>query len=76
MGSSKEAMWPKNRSVSADFFNPDLYPCIRCSVAKDGLYCIACILFGSQLSNYARQLISKHQKTSDHKLAQQRSVDL
>ena len=75
----------KNRSVSADFFNQDLYPCIRYSVAKDGLYCIACILFGSQKitltteplidwSN-ARRLISKHQKTSDHKLAQQRSVD-
>ena len=62
----------KNRSVSADFFSSELYPCIRYSVAKDGLHCVACILFGSQRitstteplidwSN-ARRLISKHQR--------------
>ena len=69
----------------ANFFSSELYPCIRYSVAKDGLYCVACILFGSQRftltteplidwSN-ARRLISKHENTSDHRLAQQRSVD-
>ena len=75
----------KKRSVSADFFNPELYPCIRYSVSKDGLYCVACVLFGCQkvvlttepLTDWsnARRLISKHQKTSDHKFAQQKSVD-
>ena len=75
----------KNRSVSTDFFNHDLYPCIRYSVTKDAVYCIVCILFGNQkivlttepLTDWsnARRLISKHEKTSDHKFAQQRSID-
>ena len=38
----------KRRSVSADFLNQELYPCIRYSVTRDALYCIVCILFGSQ----------------------------
>ena len=38
----------QNRTVSADFFNSQLYPSIRYSVNKDGLYCAACVLFGNQ----------------------------
>ena len=38
----------KKRSVSSDFFNEELYPCIRYSVARDALHCVVCILFGAQ----------------------------
>ena len=75
----------KRSVVSADFFNQELYPCIRYSVTRDALYCIVCILFGCQkimlttepLTDWsnARRLVSKHDKTSDHKFAQQRSID-
>ena len=37
----------KNRRVSAYFLSSELYSCIHYSVAKDGLYCVASILFGS-----------------------------
>lgn len=75
----------KKRCVSADFFNQELYPCVCYSVTRDALYCIVCILFGSQkimlttepLMDWSNaiQLLSKHEKTADHKLAQQRSID-
>lgn len=75
----------KERCVSSDFFNQELYPCIRSSVGKDALFCIVCILFGCQkivlttdpLTDWsnARRLVAKHEKTNDHKLAQQGSID-
>ena len=81
----KRQCGPKKRSVSDDFFNQELYPCVCYSVSKDALYCIVCILFGLQnvmlttvpLTDWtnARRLISKHENTSDHKFAQEKSVN-
>ena len=75
----------KKRCVSDDFFNQELYPCVCYSVSKDALYCIVCILFGLQsvmlttapLTDWsnARRLICKHENTSDHKFAQEKSVN-
>ena len=76
----------KKCCVSADLFNKEMYPCIRYSVTRDALYCVVCTLFGTPKKNLlttepltdwsnARRLISKHEKTSDHKFAQQRSID-
>ena len=63
----------------------ELYPCVCYSVSKDALYCIVCILFGLQnvmlttapLTDWsnARRLICKHENTSDHKFAQEKSVN-
>ena len=81
----KRQCGPNKRCVSSDFFNPQLYPCIRYSVTKDGLLCIACVLFGCQkiilttepLTDWsnAKRLILKHEKTGDHKFFQQKSID-
>ena len=68
------------------FFNQELYPCVCYSVSKDALYCIVGgILFDLQnvmlttapLTDWsnARRLICKHENTSDHKFAQEKSVN-
>lgn len=60
-------------------FNPELHSCIRYSLTKDGLFCIAYVLFGCQkiilatepLTDWsnAKRLVSKHEKTK------QKSID-
>ena len=72
----------KKRCVSASTKN---FIHVFVSATRDALYCIACILFGSQnvmlttepLTDWsnAKRLVSKHEKTSDHRFAQQRSID-
>ena len=40
----------KKRCVSADFFNQELYPCIRYRVTKGAIYCILCICLVAKTS--------------------------
>ena len=81
----KQQCGQKKHCVSDDFFNQELYPCVCYSVSKDALYCIVCILFclrnvmltTAPLPDWsnARRLICKHETTSDHKFAQEKSVN-
>ena len=74
----------QNRSVPVAFFDSEQYPSLRYSVCSDGVYCVVCILFGSQeialttepLQDWsnAKRIVEKHIATSDHNLSQEKSV--
>ena len=79
----------KKRRISDEYFNAEKYPTLRYSKNRDGLYCIACVLFstdgasdGQQLRRQplrdwsnSRKIISKHMSTQAHLNAQKRLTE-
>ena len=80
----KHACGKQNRSVLVAFFDSERHPSLRYSVCKDGVYCVVCILFGSQkialttepLKDWSNaiRLVEKHLATSEHNRVLETSV--
>lgn len=80
-----KCIFGKQRKIPDEFFNETLYPTLRYSKSKDGIFCVACMLFSSgdqilrtkPLSDWsnAKKIVSKHLATQAHQSAQLRAAE-